>query len=29
MVRLMSMERKVGFVTGKGCSDIEVEDKNN
>jgi hypothetical protein len=28
MVRVMSMERKVGFVTGKGCSGIEVQDKD-
>ena len=29
MVRVMSTERKVGVVTRKGCSGIEVEDKGN
>jgi hypothetical protein len=29
MVRVMSMERKVGVVTRKGCSGIEVEDNDN
>lgn len=29
MVRIMSMERKGGVVTGKGCSGTEVEDKDN
>jgi hypothetical protein len=29
MVRVESMGRKVGVVTGKGCSGIEVADKDN